>query len=128
MASKVMHFDTLAKHSPVNSKAYAAPPKEFVIRFEKKSSNFWFICNFIFSQHQYSICKFSRGMFRVPIQYLVMSLYQTSISPLLPERNTPHLSHTGSCRCFWQYAHLWAAVSKDEAQEERATFHLYRNL
>ena len=69
MASKVMHFDTLAKHSPVNSKEYAAPPKEFVNRFEKKSSNFWFICNFIFSQHKYI-----NVMYKVAIEDLIRLL------------------------------------------------------
>jgi len=56
-ANKFLDFDTLAKHSPVNSKKYAAALSAFIKEIEnrfqdgpKKSSIIWFISNFIFSQ------------------------------------------------------------------------------
>lgn len=57
MANKFMDFDTLAKHSPGNSKKHTAIVlstliREFETTFQdcrKKSSIFWLICNSIFS-------------------------------------------------------------------------------
>lgn len=53
---------------------------------------FWFICDFSFSWHKYHTCKFSKGIYIVAIKSLIMSLCQTFISPLLPDRNTPHFT------------------------------------
>jgi len=44
---------------------------------------------------------------------VIISLYQTFVSPLLPESNIPHLPITPYwCHCFWQYARLWTTVFK----------------
>lgn len=93
---------------------------EQVSRLPKKSSLFCFICNSIFSQHKYIICKVSNGMFGAGNKNVTVSLHQTIISHLLPERNTPHVSVTAhSCHHFWQCVCWWTTVLKDEAQEEQ---------
>ena len=44
---------------------------------------------------------------------MIISLYQTFVSPLLPESNIPHLPIAPYwCHCFWQYARLWTTVFK----------------
>ena len=43
----------------------------------------------------------------IQLKNVIMSLYQTPVSPLLAERNIPHFTVTPhSCHRFWQYAHL----------------------
>ena len=81
-----MHFDTLAKHSPVNSKKCAAVLflliKEFENRFQdcwKKILIFWSICNSIFSQHKYITCEFSDGMYRAAIRYSTQRFHHVSL-------------------------------------------------
>lgn len=54
MANNVMHFGTLAEHTPVNSEKYAAMlsimMKVFGSRFQDYQRNpFFYTCNFIFS-------------------------------------------------------------------------------
>lgn len=66
--------------------------------------------------HKYVTCQFSDGMCRPAIKSLIMSPYQTSIRPLLPERNTPHFAVTvSSCHRFLavltfvnNYSHGWS--------------------
>jgi len=60
---------------------------------------------------------------------VIVSLYQTCISPLLPERRTPRstvMSHT--CQCFEQPVHLGTAVFKDGAREEYTCLTIHRDL
>ena len=40
-ANNFMHFDTLAKHSPVNSKKYGALPFNLIQEFENRFQDFW---------------------------------------------------------------------------------------
>ena len=70
-ANNFMHFDTLAKHSPVNSKKHVALLFDLIQEFEKRFQDFWrkksifcCICDSIFSQHKYVTCQFSNGMHR----------------------------------------------------------------
>jgi len=58
IANNLMHFDTLAKHSPVNSEKYADLLSVLIKEF-KKSSFFWYICNSIFSQNYLQIFTWS---------------------------------------------------------------------
>lgn len=98
MANMLMHFDTLAKHNTVNSKRYAAMLsiviKESEIRFQDCKKNiswmFWFISNSIFSWHKYMTCEFSSGMYRVAMQNVITSFYQTSVR----EKHLSLHSHT----------------------------------
>ena len=76
VANNFMHFDTLAKHSSVNSERPEAVLsiliKEFENRpqdFKKKSSVFWYICNSIFSRYKCITCEFSTGIHRVAIKH-----------------------------------------------------------
>lgn len=39
-------------------------------------------------------CKFSNGMYRVEIEYLIMSIYQTFVIPLLSEKYPSLHNHT----------------------------------
>ena len=54
------------------------------------------VCNSIFCQYKYITWKFSDGIYRDAIIYstkkIDMSLYQTLISPLISERNTPQFT------------------------------------
>jgi len=62
-------------------------------------------------------CKFSNGMYKVVIKNLIMSLYQTSISPLLPEKH--HSLHNDSLfMSLLSDTMNDSAVLKDEVQEE----------
>ena len=78
-----------------------------------------FVCACIFSQHKYITWEFSNGMCRVAIKNLIMSLYQTFVRPLLPERNIPHFTTMPYVIAFWQYVHLWTTILKGEAQKEK---------
>ena len=76
MTNNLMHFDTLAKHSPVNTEKYAAVLSILMNKFENrfqcfknKSFFFLYICDSIFSWHKYTTCKFSHGMYRVAIRH-----------------------------------------------------------
>ena len=118
MANNFMHFDTLAKHSPVNSKKYAAILWQRNLRTGFKTAQkdlqfFW--CFSIFSQHKY-IFQMECIKLQSDIQQifnLTMSLYQTFTSPLLPERNIPHCTVTPySCHHFWQYIRVWKTRMK----------------
>ena len=40
-SNNFMHFDTLAKHSPVNSKKYGALPFNLIQEFENRFQDFW---------------------------------------------------------------------------------------
>ena len=43
----------------------------------------------------------------IQLKYLIISLYQTFIRPLLTEKNILHFTVTPySCQRFWHYAHL----------------------
>lgn len=113
MANKFMHFDTLACEQQ---------------KICKSCFHFWWRNGFQTCQKLFSVLfatVFSVNintllvkMYRAAIRF-DFSLYQIFISPLLPERNircftiTPYSYH-----CFWQYAHLWTTIFKDEAQEE----------
>ena len=64
-ANNFMHFDTLAKHSPVNSKKHVALLFDLIQEFEKRFQDFWrkksifcCICNSILSRHKYVTCQF----------------------------------------------------------------------
>jgi len=98
-----MHFDTLAKHSPVNSEKYASLLsvliKEIENKFQdwlkKKKSTFWYICDFIFNLHRYIICEFSNWTYRAVTRYSTpkpdhasfIRVYQTFIRLILPLHN-----------------------------------------
>ena len=94
--------------------------KEFENMFidGKHSSAFWFICNSIFSQHEYITCTFSNGLYRIAIKNLIMSLYQMFINPLFPERDTPHLTVTFTSTLFSSMHICGQLFLKDEALEE----------
>lgn len=87
-ANRFMHFDTLAMHSPVNSRKYVAVLSILIKQFEKnfqdgwkKSSIFHFICNAIFGRLKYITSEFSNWMWKVVIKNLIVFLYQIFISP-----------------------------------------------
>ena len=89
-----------------------------VPRLQKNHHFFLFICDSIFS-HKYITCKFSDGMYTVAIKNLIMSLHQTSTTPLLPKRNILHFKVMPYlCHRFWQYVQLWTNILKDEAEEK----------
>jgi len=114
MANKIIHFDTLAKHSPVNSRKYAAMLsiliKQFENRFQdwsQKSSIFHFICNSIFSRPKYITSEFSNWMCRVVIKNLIVSLYQIFISSVLSREKYPllhnHILSVSSLLGAWAF-------------------------
>jgi len=125
VANNVMHFGTLAEHSPVNTEKYAAVLSVVTQRFEDRFQGCWksdlfflfYICNSIFSQHRWPAnFQMERTELQSGIQPsdLIMSLYQICIN-LLADRNTPRFTIAPhSHRCFWQSVHLW----KTEAQAE----------
>ena len=93
MANKLMDFDTLAEHRPVNSKKIAAALSILIKESEnriqdclKKSSNLSHICNSIFRWHKYITCDFFNGMYGVSIKNLIVSLYQTFTNHLTREK------------------------------------------
>lgn len=92
-------FDTLAEHSPVNLKKYAAMPSVLIQKLEnrfqdcKKKKIIFFISKSIFSQHKYIPFENSQVMYRVAIKSSILSLYQNFIIPLLPERYPSLHSH-----------------------------------
>ena len=49
----------------------------------------------------------------IQLRALIMSLYQTSVSPLFPEENIPRFTVTPYSRIhiitFWQHTHLWTS-------------------
>jgi len=100
-----MDSDTLAKNSSVNSKKICSHSFPFdteiweeVSRWgKKKRINFLFICNSVFSRHKVTQ-ETSNGICKVTNKNLIMSLYKTFISPILPNRNMPHIIITAySC-------------------------------
>lgn len=76
---------------------------------KKKTKNppFLFVTAFSVNKKN-STCESSSGMYTGAIKNLAMCLYQTSLKPLLPERNIPQFTDTQlTCvRAFWQYTHL----------------------
>ncbi len=88
VANNFMHFDVLAKHSPVNSEKYAAVLsiliKEFENRFQDLQKKHQFfccccICNSVFSTNKYIACTFSQGMCRVAIKYSIQKKFIMSL-------------------------------------------------
>ena len=99
MAHNCMHFDTLAKHSPVNSKKNFSLAFHFdngiweqVSRMPKKSW-FCYICDSIFSQHNYITCQYSDGMYRVAIRYSSPKLDHVSFLVFCKTRLTREKYH-----------------------------------
>lgn len=96
LAYNFMHLDTLAWHSPVNSKEYTIL-LSFLIKdrfwYWWKIIKFWYICDSIFIWHKSITCKFSNEIYiyifviRYSTQNLVMSHYSASIWPVLPEKD-----------------------------------------
>lgn len=66
LAYNFMHLDTLAWHSPVNSKEYTIL-LSFLIKdrfwYWWKIINFWYICDSIFIWHKSITCKFSNEIY-----------------------------------------------------------------
>ena len=108
-------LDTVCVFFTVNSEKYAAVFSFSINKFENRFQDFKkknllcvcvCICNSIFSWHKYVTCKFSHGMWRVVIRHstqwkMILSTYQTFISPFLPEKNICHFTVTPySCHHF----------------------------
>ena len=98
LASKFVQLETLAKHSPVNSEKYAAMLsiliKEFENRFQdcQKNHEFMFVTPFSVNRSTLSAdfqVELMELQSDIQLKNLIMSLYWTSISPLLPKKSIP---------------------------------------
>jgi len=110
MAHNCLHVDTLAKRRALNSKEYAAALsvviKEFENRFQDgwKDNQFMFVALFSVDVSTWPVniqmeCVELQSV--TQLKNLTLSLYQTSLSLLLPEREILHFPITSySCYCF----------------------------
>lgn len=105
------YFDTLAKHSPVNSKKCTAI-LSFLIKKKKMRIGFKIVENII-SYLDIHVTQFSVEISALPVNFqvqcievqpdiqlkeknLIMSLYQAFVRPFLPEKNIPSFTITPS--------------------------------
>lgn len=81
------------------------------------------VCDSIVSQHKHITCGFSDRIYRFYDQtfnQVWSCLYQTSISPLLPERHTSRFTITPySCCCLKSAFIAWRAISQSSHTQER---------
>ena len=93
-----MQLETLAKHSPVNSEKYAAMLSILIKEFEnwfqecQKDHEFMFVTPFSVNRSTLSAdfqVELMELQSDIQLKKLIMSLYWTSISPLLPKKSIP---------------------------------------
>ena len=111
----------LAKHSPENNEKYASVLSVWIQEFENRFQDCWYIVSSIFLANINTLpvrvqTECTELQSDMQLKILIMCLYQSSVIPLLPERNTPCFTLLILVTTFWQYAHLWTTVFRDEVK------------
>ena len=128
-----MHFDTLTKHSPVNSEKYAASFFDLVQEFERRLQDFWENNQyFAIFANTFSVCiNMSPANFQmecIELQFWHSASWKiwSCVFPgvlyiLSSQRHTSLASQ--SCLthviAIWQHLHLWATIFKNGTHWEK---------